>query len=107
MRGAEYRKRITEGEFQETVIGLAKIHGWRVSHFRPAWTEQGWRTPLSGHTGFPDLALARSSRVILAELKTQRGKVTQDQQAWADAIGPEMYRLWRPSDLEQIKEELK
>lgn len=101
------RLRITEGQFQETIIGLAQLYGWRVAHFRPAWTEKGWRTPVQGHTGFPDLALARNSRVILAELKTDKGKMRKDQEDWAEAIGPEMHRIWRPSDLERIREELK
>jgi hypothetical protein len=98
--------RMTEGDFQETVIGLAKLFGWQVAHFRPAWTEQGWRTPMQGHKGYPDLTLARRGVVLIAELKTEKGKVTKDQQAWAEQIG-EQYRLWRPSDLEAIKEELK
>jgi len=102
----EYRKRMTEAEFTETVIQLAKFYGWQVSHFRPAWTERGWRTPLQGHAGYPDLTLARHGVVMLIELKTERGKVTKEQARWAEAIG-EQYRLWRPTDLDTIKEELK
>jgi len=30
-------------EITETVIQLAKFHNWMVVHFRPAWTEVGWR----------------------------------------------------------------
>lgn len=103
---SEYQSRMSEGQLTETVIQLAKFYGWTVTHFRPAWTEQGWRTPLSGHKGFPDIALARNGVVILAELKTEKGKVTKEQQRWADAIG-EQYRLWRPSDLDSLKEELR
>lgn len=103
---SEYRSRMSEGQLTETVIQLAKFHGWQVTHFRPAWTEQGWRTPLSGHKGFPDLVLARNGVVLIVELKTERGRVTQEQNRWATAIGAE-YRLWRPSNLEEIKEELR
>jgi hypothetical protein len=102
----KYRLHMTEGEFTETVIELAKFRGWQVSHFRPAMTEHGWRTPLAGHKGFPDLALARNGVVILAELKTEKGRVTKEQEKWAAAIGAQ-YRLWRPRDLETIGEELR
>lgn len=98
--------RMTEGQLLETVMQLAKFHGWQVTHFRPAWTEVGWRTALSGHKGFPDLVLARGGVVLIAELKTVKGRVTKEQQRWADAIG-EQYRLWRPTDLDSIKEELR
>lgn len=98
--------RMSEAEFTETVIQLAKFHGWTVTHFRPAWTERGWRTPLEGHKGFPDLVLARGGVVLIAELKTEKGKVTKEQQRWAAEIGAQ-YRLWRPHDLEAIKEELR
>ena len=102
----ELRARMTEAQFTETVIQLAKFHNWMVVHFRPAWTEVGWRTALSGHKGFPDLVLARNQVVLIVELKTIKGKVTKEQQRWADAIG-DQYRLWRPTDLETIKEELR
>jgi hypothetical protein len=50
-------------------------------------------------------------RVIFAELKSERGKVTSDQQAWLDglnAIGGNVRAfLWRPSDLERIPEALR
>lgn len=102
----ELRKRLTEAQFTETIIELAKFQGWLVTHFRPAHTEHGWRTPLQGHKGFPDLVLARRGSVLIAELKTQRGRVTREQERWAEAIG-ECYRLWRPDDLDQIKEDLR
>lgn len=103
----EYRSRMSEASFTETVIQLAKFYGWMVTHFRPAWTESGWRTPLSGHKGFPDLVLARNGVVLIVELKTQKGRTTKEQQRWAEAIG-EQYRLWRPGDIDtHIKEELK
>jgi len=101
-----YRNRMTEGQLLDTVLELAKFHGWMVTHFRPAFTERGWRTPLSGHKGFPDLVLARRGDVLIVELKTEKGKVTKEQQRWADAIGTQ-YRLWRPSDLDALKEELR
>jgi VRR-NUC domain len=102
----EYQSRMTEAQFTETVIQLAKFYRWHVTHFRPALTEHGWRTPLSGHNGFPDLVLARNKVVLIVELKTEKGRVTKEQQKWGDEIG-EQYRLWRPSDLDSIREELR
>lgn len=97
--------RISEGQFQETVIQLAKLRGWLVMHTRPAWSEKGWRTPIEGDAGFPDLVLARHGKVIYAELKSEKGRVTAAQQKWMTALGD--VHLWRPSDLDQIKEVLR
>jgi VRR-NUC domain len=101
-----FHARMTENQLLDTVMQLAKFYHWQVTHFRPAWTESGWRTPLSGHKGFPDLVLARRGIVLIVELKTEKGRVTKEQERWAEAIG-DQYRLWRPRDLESIKEELR
>lgn len=98
---------MTEAQFADTVLELAKWHGWRVVHFRPARTQRGWRTALAGDIGFPDLVLARGGQVLHVELKTVHGRLGRGQQEWADAIGAETYRLWRPTDLETIKKELR
>lgn len=57
--------------------GLALALGWR-----------GYHTHRSQHSpaGWPDLALVRRGRLILAELKTERGKVTPEQAAWIDDL---------------------
>jgi carbohydrate-selective porin OprB len=102
---ARSRSRVTEAQFTEAVIDLAKFRGWKVTHFRVAWTEKGWRTPLQGDAGFPDLVLARRGSIIIAELKTEKGKVTRAQAGWANALGS-VYRLWRPSDMDDITREL-
>lgn len=91
---------MSEAQFTSTVIELAKFRGWLVCHFRPARTVRGWRTPVEGDKGFPDLCLARKHRTIFAELKVGRGKLSLEQQAWADALG-DVY-LWRPEDLREI-----
>ena len=98
---------LTEQQFGEAVIDLARYRGWRVVHFRPARTTRGWRTAMSGDLGFPDLVLARHGVVLLVELKTQHGRLGRGQREWADAIGPGLYRLWRPSMMEEIKAELR
>lgn len=101
------RKYMTEDELKSTVIELAKYRGWKVTHFRPALNRRGqWRTPLEGDAGFVDLVLARRGEVIHAELKTETGVLSKGQREWSEALG-DTYRLWRPSDLDQIAKELK
>lgn len=96
---------MNEADFQRAVIEMAQWRKWRVAHYRPARTDRGWRTPLEGHPGAPDLILARDGQVLLAELKSDSGRVTSDQNLWLDAAGPHG-RLWRPGDLPAITEEL-
>ena len=88
---------MTEVQFTQAVIDFAKYKGWMVAHFRPARTTRGWRTPVQGDNGFPDLVLARDGRVVYAELKVGRNTLSKDQERWANAL-PEMY-VWRPADL--------
>jgi hypothetical protein len=95
---------VTEAAFQTSVIDLARVTGWMVAHFRPARTEQGWRTPVAADgKGFPDLVLVRE-RVIFAELKSDTGRLSDDQHAWLaalEAAGVEAY-VWRPDDFDQV-----
>lgn len=97
---------VTEAAFAQAVMELAQWRGWRAVHFRPARTDKGWRTAFTGDAGFPDLVLARREVVLLVELKTQHGRMGRGQEEWGEAIGPQ-YRLWRPADMEAIKEELR
>lgn len=89
-----------EAELQEAVIECAHMYGWMVAHFRPARTEKGWRTPVAADgKGFPDLVLVRH-RVIFAELKSERGRLTFEQEMWLKQLtnaGADAY-LWRPTD---------
>jgi hypothetical protein len=106
VRGTDYRLHATEGEFQEAVISLARLYGWKVAHFRPARTEKGWRTAMQGDKGFPDLVLAKQGRVIFAELKAHGKNPTTDQTEWLAALQgnekAEVY-VWRPEDMEQVR----
>jgi hypothetical protein len=102
MRG----KPMSEDDLKQVVIQTAHLYGWLVTHFRVAQTARGWRTPLEGDKGFPDLVLARDGVVLIPELKAQRGRVAPEQVTWGKALG-DCYRLWRPSDIPAIVEELK
>ena len=101
---------ITEADFQRQVTDLATRLGWSWLHVERMGNEQGrWRTPVSGPlgTGWPDLVLIRRGSLIFAELKAQRGQLTEPQKAVQrvlDAVHP--YYVWRPSDFNQIVEVL-
>ena len=92
---------LSEAQLQARVIDLARLRGYRVAHFRPARTAQGWRTPITGHPGFPDLVIAKDGRFLAIELKSSTGRPTRDQLSWLDALG-EHGRLWRPDDWDLI-----
>lgn len=106
--------RLTEREFTDQVLKLAGLRGWLRAHFRPARTEHGWRTAVSGDgKGFPDLILLRGKRLIVAELKTETGRRTPEQECWLQAFmelgdgSPSGWFAevftWRPVDWPQIE----
>ena len=87
----------TEKRFQAHVLELAALFGWLAYH-----TYDSRRSA----PGYPDLTLvhAERRRIIFAELKTDRGRLTEAQREWANAIaaaGGE-YRLWKPKDWSEI-----
>lgn len=89
-----------EAQFQLAVIDLARVLRWCVAHFRPALRKSGrWSTPVAADgAGFPDLVLVRD-RVIFAEIKGDKGRVSPAQDAWASALehaGAEHY-VWFPT----------
>ena len=90
--------------FLGTLRRRRQTSDWR--HARPARTAGGWRTPVQGDKGAPDLLLARGGQVILAELKRDGKNPTADQVAWLNAIGATA-RLWRPADWMDVLAELK
>lgn len=94
---------ISESELQDGVVQLARLLGYRVFHSRPARTSKGWRTPVQyDGKGFVDLVMVSASRkrVIFVELKRLGGRLSEDQQGWAQALnaaGAE-YHSWTPAD---------
>lgn len=103
---------ITEDEFMTQVAQLAQLLRWRVAHFRPLRTKDGWRTACQFDAkGFPDAVLVRAPRLVVAELKrSERDKPTPEQEAWLAAWrgvpGAEVF-CWRPSDWATIEEVLR
>ena len=89
-----------ERELQAIVKQMAELCGWEYYH-----TYDSRRS----NPGFPDVVMLRGERMIVAELKVQKGKVSEHQERWLkkfDKAGSEAY-LWRPSDLREIEELLR
>lgn len=105
---------MTEEQLQAAIIDAARALGWLVYHTRDSRRSAA---------GFPDLVLvdrgrASAPRLIFAELKSETGKLSDDQLAWGSALAsvaaiavglgpsdvrPELpalvsYYVWRPAD---------
>lgn len=90
---------IDEAIFQEKVLAIATDHGWLTYHPYDSRKSAG---------GFPDLVMVRDS-IIFAELKTNTGKPTPEQERWLQMLahaGQVDVYLWRPSDWLAIVERL-
>ncbi len=85
----------TEKEFMAQVIALAKLRGFKVYHTHDSRrSESGW----------PDLVLVRD-RIFFVELKTEKGKVSAEQDDWlrAISIAGGIVCVWRPSMWAEIE----
>ena len=88
---------MTERELQNNVVAMARALGWMPYH-----TFDSRRS----EPGYPDLTLVHRDmgRVLWAELKTMKGRVSPAQMDWLSALydvaldrGLEVY-TWRPDD---------
>ena len=101
----------------QTVVSLAGLLKWRVWHDRATNAPRACphcKHPLNlprNDPGFPDLVMIRGDTLIVAELKSERGKLTQQQTEWLAAFG-NVRRIvvgapWRPSDWQAIERTLR
>ena len=86
---------MTEKELQANIVKLARLLGYLVYHTYDSRKSE---------PGFPDLVMVRwgDHRLIFAELKSAKGKVTDPQRRWLEHLGlvcmeVEAY-VWRPED---------
>jgi hypothetical protein len=92
---------ISERDLTAYVRDVARAFNWRRYH-----------TWLSKHSpaGFPDEVLVRPPRLVFAELKSMRGKLSAEQETWLadlrEVPGVEVYQ-WRPEDMDAIAEVLR
>ena len=85
----------SERDFVQKVVSLFRLCGWRIYH---TWNS------LHSEPGFPDLIALKGHRMVVAEAKSQKGVVTEAQQAWLDAfklVCKEVF-VWRPSGWVEI-----
>ncbi len=91
----------TEKQFEAALVQYAKLAGWRVYHsFDSRRSEAGW----------PDLSMVRLGRLVFAELKTEKGRLSGAQLGWQEALLRVAYSaanvevfVWRPSDWSEIE----
>lgn len=90
---------MTERDFQRAVLDLCALYDWPcVYHTHDSRRSQ---------PGFPDLVICGHERLIFAELKTDKGRLSPEQLEWYERLRdlplrePEVY-VWRPRDLDVI-----
>jgi hypothetical protein len=81
------------------VLELARICGWSLRYH----TYDSRRS----EPGYPDLTLCRPSdgRLLIAELKTLSGDLSDGQRAWVEGLATVRHfnvRVWRPSDWDDL-----
>lgn len=98
---------MTEKQWMQLVIDAARLLNWCVYHTHDSRrSEPGW----------PDLVairkapmIAQPSTIIVAELKTERGRLTPAQRHWLDlfeSCGIRAY-VWRPSQWDEVEATLR
>ena len=98
---------ISEASFSIAVCDYAREHGWLVHYQRQSGhvgKDGTWRG--SGPKGFPDLVLARAGRVLMPELKAEKGVLSPEQKRWGKELGASVWDCWRPRDSGRILKEL-
>ena len=105
-------KAMSERALQAAIVEAAQALGWLVHAERPALSKKGWRTPIQGHAGFPDLVLVhvRTKYLCVWELKSERGKPSTAQWVWLETLADMRdrrhvdVRVVRPRDLDHVLE---
>lgn len=88
--------RVRERDFQQLVLQAAAFYGWLAYHTYDSRRSQ---------PGFPDLVLCHpSGDFLLAELKSERGRVRPEQHRWLAALSASQieWHVWRPSQIDSI-----
>lgn len=103
--------RQSERDWQAKVLQYAALRGWRAFHDNATNAPRrcsgcgAIRHLPRNAPGWPDLVLVRRPDVLFVELKSDAGKVDDDQQRWLDdlmACGQRVY-VWRPRDWDDVQ----
>lgn len=93
---------MSEARFQADIIDLFTRTGWKHHHAHDSRRSV---------PGLPDLLLVhRKHGIVFAELKTDRGRTTPEQDAWIEALnvasraqgGGTCAVVWRPASWDKI-----
>ena len=106
MKSVQLSSLMTEKEFQAQVVQAAKLLGWLVYHTYDSRRSQA---------GFPDLVMikeidASNSVCLIAELKSERGKLTVEQKEWLNLLSKTkglFVFVWKPSNWPEIEAALR
>lgn len=99
---------MSEMEWARKVRDLAETCGWRCCHVAPSMTRRGKWTTATSVVGWPDLALYRPGDFLFAELKTDVGKLSAEQEtviADLRAAGVEVC-VWKPKHWSSVVDRL-
>lgn len=86
-----------EKEYQRDIQLHLQRHGWLDYHPRVSFYDR---------PGFPDIVAIRPPRVIFAEIKTDKGRLSPAQEEYKrqlEACPGVEYYIWRPRDWEMVK----
>lgn len=100
----------SETDLQRVTMRYGRDHGWRAHHSLPARVKENrWVTALQGDPGIMDCIMVRGGRLVVAELKREKGSTSPAQDGWLDAFRlvpcAEVY-VWRPRDWPEIRSTL-
>jgi hypothetical protein len=93
---------ITEARFQKQILEAALLAGW-VFAYHP------WLSVKSA-PGWPDVTLVKPGRMLMFEVKSEKGRLTTTQAAWLEVLNTVpgiTARCVRPSDWDDIVELLR
>lgn len=101
---------ISEAEWQEQVLDLARATGWRTMHVRRSIGKKRQWTTATSVVGWPDLVMwnERQRRLLFVELKSDSGLLSDHQDdvlCSLQAAGCEVH-VWRPRDLDDVQKAL-
>jgi hypothetical protein len=95
------------------VVELALLKGWQVMHIgdsRKQITRSGIGMLIGDALakGWPDLVLCRPPRLMIRELKSDKGRLTPEQRGWLQALAACSIdvEVWQPRDWPQIESAL-
>jgi hypothetical protein len=100
------RKKRNESDYQREIVAYAKLKNWAVVHFTKLYHRGRWFTPAAiDGKGFPDLILVRDERILFIEVKTDTGRLTNEQILWRKRIlrCGLSFIVARPSTYEEVK----